>query len=221
MAELRIEYHRQLAEIDTMVMGMLGVIEQDIAAATTALLDGDRSAAETVASHAEVIESGYLEVETRVQSLLLHQTPVAGELRFLLTVFRILPELRYTHALADQIARRGRTGLLEETPPRVATLVGQQFSAASGMWRQVATAYLAGSADIVEDTEGVDDELDDLYASLTAELTAAALRPPVLMEMALVARFAERLGYHAVEVARQIEAFEPPWRTVTENGLTR
>jgi phosphate transport system protein len=123
--------------------------------------------------------------------------------------------------LAGEIARRGLTALVEEMPPRVRSLIGHQFSAASGMWRHVGAAYLAGSVDIAEDTEGDDDELDDLYASLTAELTSVDLRPPVLMEMALVARFVERLGDHAVEVARQIEAFEPPWRKITAKGSTQ
>jgi phosphate uptake regulator len=56
-------------------------------------------------------------------------------------------------------------------------------------------------------SESDDDEIDELHASLMAELASRALRAPVLVEMALVARFSERLGDHAVEVGRWIASF--------------
>ena len=49
-----------------------------------------------------------------------------------------------------------------------------------------------------------DDELDDLHVSLTAEISSGKLRVPVAIEMALIARFYERLGDHAVNIAAHI-----------------
>ena len=49
-----------------------------------------------------------------------------------------------------------------------------------------------------------DDEMDELHTSLTAELASGAMTLPVTMEMTLVARFYERLGDHAVNVARRV-----------------
>ena len=46
--------------------------------------------------------------------------------------------------------------------------------------------------------------MDELYASLTAELAAGRMSLPVTMEMTLVARFYERLGDHAVNIARRV-----------------
>ncbi len=40
--------------------------------------------------------------------------------------------------------------------------------------------------------------------SLTAELASGTMAIPVTMEMALVARFFERLGDHAVNIARRV-----------------
>jgi hypothetical protein len=48
------------------------------------------------------------------------------------------------------------------------------------------------------------DEMDDLHASLTAELASGRMTLPVTMEMTLVARLYERLGAHAVNVARRV-----------------
>ena len=126
-------------------------------------------------------------------------------------MFRILPELTRTHALAADVSRRGATGLAEELP-RVVGLIGQHLDAAAKMWHQVTQVYPVGSSEIADDTEDDDDALDELHASLSAELDAADLRSPVLLEMGLIARLLERLGDHAVEVARQIEALERPGR---------
>ena len=49
-----------------------------------------------------------------------------------------------------------------------------------------------------------DDEMDDLHTALTAELAWGGTPLPVAMDMALVARFYERLGDHAVNVAYRV-----------------
>src|SRR5215469_10020253 len=49
-----------------------------------------------------------------------------------------------------------------------------------------------------------DDEMDDLHTSLIAELASGSMALPVTMEMTLVARFYERLGDHAVNIARRV-----------------
>jgi phosphate uptake regulator len=58
--------------------------------------------------------------------------------------------------------------------------------------------------------EAEDNNLEEMYVVLTTELAAGDLRPPVLLEMALVARFLKRLGDHAVESARWIASFSGP-----------
>jgi len=46
--------------------------------------------------------------------------------------------------------------------------------------------------------------MDELHVSLTAELASGRLTLPVTMEMTLVARYYERLGDHAVNIARRV-----------------
>jgi phosphate transport system protein len=49
-----------------------------------------------------------------------------------------------------------------------------------------------------------DEEMEQLYSSLVAELASGRMALPVTMEMTLVARFYERLGDHAVTIARRV-----------------
>jgi phosphate transport system protein len=209
MAELRVDYHQRLNDIDAAVQQMIVLVEQDILNAGAAFLDVDQKAADAVDANERVVEDSYERVEQLVMNQFVRQAPVAGELRFLLTVFRILPELLGAHERVGQLARRGVTGLAAELPDRVRRLISEQVDTVAQMWRQVGAVYLSGSAEIADDTEEDDDELDELHASLTAELASADLRTPVLLEMGLVARTLERLGDHAVEIARQIESLSP------------
>jgi phosphate transport system protein len=210
VTELRVMYHQRLHDIDVTVRQMISLVEQDIPNAGAAFLQADEKAADAVEDSDRVIEECYEQVEQLVMTQFVRQAPVAGELRFLLTVFRILPELVSAHEQAAQLARRGRTGLAGELPDRVRCLIGELVDAAAQMWRQVDAVYLSGSTEIADDTEADDDELDEFHASLSAELASADLRGPVLLEMGLIARLLERLGDHAVEIARQIEALSPP-----------
>ena len=215
MTELRVQYHQRLTDIDTAVQRMISLVQEDILNAGKAFLDADLSAAETVERNEGVIEDSHEQVEQHVMGLFVRQAPVAGELRFLLTVFRILPELSDAHERAAHLARRGVTGLAAELSNRVRRLIGRQIDAAAQMWQHVGEVYLSGSSDIAHRTEADDDELDELHASLSAELGSADLRAPVALEMGLVARTLERLGDHAVEIARQVEALSPPPRDET------
>jgi phosphate transport system protein len=75
---------------------------------------------------------------------------------------------------------------------------------AVNMWRATTDAYAerqVSAADIVED---LDDEMDDLHVSLTMEVVAGTMPLPVSVELALLARFYERFGDHAVNLARRV-----------------
>ncbi|HMD46185.1 MAG TPA: PhoU domain-containing protein, partial [Acidimicrobiales bacterium] len=54
--------------------------------------------------------------------------------------------------------------------------------------------------------DDVDDEMDELHVTLTAELVAGTMPLPVAIELAMVARFYERFGDHAVNLARRMAA---------------
>jgi phosphate transport system protein len=57
---------------------------------------------------------------------------------------------------------------------------------------------------VADEVEELDDELDELHVTLTAEIASGSMPLPVAIEAALVARFYERFGDHAVNLARRI-----------------
>jgi phosphate uptake regulator len=88
--------------------------------------------------------------------------------------------------------------------PRCRELIRQMDELACVMWRRAADCWRQRDGSAGPALAEADDELDELHASLMAELASGKMAPPVMMEMTLVARFYERLGDHAVNIARRV-----------------
>src|SRR4051812_19906873 len=152
----------------------------------------------------DVIDDLYLQAEQAIQQSLARQSPMAADLRFLLTVLRIVPELERSHDLAEHIARRSMRGLSAELSPRVRGIIEQMGNIGVEMWRMTADAWIERDPELAGRLDTNDDELDELLVSLTAELVSGSTPVPVVLELALVGRFFERLGDHAVNIARRV-----------------
>jgi phosphate transport system protein len=118
-------------------------------------------------------------------------------------LLRIIPEVERNGDLAEHIARRAARGLGAEMTPRSRGLIERMGETASEIWRAATDAILDGLPEATEEIENIDDELDDLHVSLTAELVGGAMSLPVAVELSLVARFYERFGDHCVNLARR------------------
>jgi phosphate uptake regulator len=65
---------------------------------------------------------------------------------------------------------------------------------AATIWRAATDAIVDLNTHTVSAIEDIDDELDDLHVSLTAELTSGSMVLPVAVEVAMIGRFYERFG---------------------------
>jgi phosphate transport system protein len=204
MAEHRQDFQRELEAIETRIIEMFAMIAEDLSQATEALLGGDNEVVKLLAEREAVIEALYPEIEATVDRNILLQAPVAADLRFLLSVLRIVPELERSHALVEHIARRANHILSDDLTPRTRGLVERMGDVVSDMWRRAADSWYQRDSSAAAVLAERDEEMDELHASLIAELASGQMALPVTMEMTLVARFYERLGDHAVNVARRV-----------------
>ena len=204
MAEQRQEFERELAAIEAKVIELFAMVAEDLPGATHALLTGSDEVINTLAEREQAIDALYPEIERMVNREILLQAPVASDLRFLVSVLRIVPELERSHDLVVQIASRASHILSEDLSPRCRGLVEQMGDLASAMWRQAVDSWYQRDRSVAASLAERDDEMDALYASLMAELADGRMTLPVTMEMTLVARFLERLGDHAVNIARRV-----------------
>ena len=204
MAESRQEFERELEGIEAKVIELFAMVAEDLPSATQALLSGSNEMLATLIEREQAINALYAEIEELVNREILLQAPVASDLRFLLSVLRIVPELERSHDLVVQVASRANHILGEDLSPRTRGIVERMGSLSSDMWRQAVDSWYQRDRSAAAALEVRDDEMDELHASLIGELASGGMTLPVTMEMTLVARFYERLGDHAVNIARRV-----------------
>ena len=204
MAEHRQEFERELEAIEARVIELFAIVAEDLPEATSALLTGNNEIMQKLLERDKVISALYPETEELANREILLQAPVADDLRFLLSVLRVLTEFELSHDLVMQIASRANHFLNEDLSPRTRGIVERMGSLASDMWRQAADCWYQRDRSAALALAERDDEMDQLYSSLIGELASGQMALPVTMEMTLVARFYERLGDHAVTIARRV-----------------
>jgi phosphate transport system protein len=204
MVEPRQEFERDLEAIEAKVIELFAMVSEDLPGATQALLTGNNHVLQTLTEREQLINTLYPEIEELVNRQILLQAPVASDLRFLLSVLRIVPELERSHDLVVQIASRSNHILGEDLSLRTRGIVERMGTLASEMWRQAVDSWYQRDRSVALALEERDDEMDELHASLIAELASGGMALPVTMEMTLVARFYERLADHAVNIARRV-----------------
>jgi len=204
MTEPRHEFHRELEAIEASVIELFGMVAEDLPRATEALLTGNTEIVRALIERDQAIDDLYPRIEDLADRELVLQDPLGSDLRFLISVLRVVPELERSHDLVVDIARRASYILSGDLSPRARGLVEQMGSLASGMWRQAVDCWCQRDRSAAAALDDRDDEMDGMFASLMAELGSGRMTLPVTMEMTLVARFYERLGDHAVNIGRRV-----------------
>ena len=204
MVEHRQEFQRELDAIEAKVIELFAMVAEDLPRATQALLSSDNNVLAVLIERERVIDALYPEIEELVNRELVLQAPVAVDLRFLLSVLRVVPVLERSHDLIIHIATRANHILSDELTARTRGLVERISALASTMWRQAVDSWYQRDRTAASELLERDEEMDELHASLIAELASGQMAVPVTMEMTLVARDYERLGAHAVNIARRV-----------------
>jgi phosphate transport system protein len=193
-----------LDEINRGVAAMFAHVPERLEAASEAFLSGDREAARGVVETDPSIDALQNDIEVLVQDELVRQPLTNDDLRYLVTVLRIVPELERSADLVEHIALRTQHALIGPLSPRARTLIERMSALAVEMWCAAASAFDRRDAGVVVGLRALDDQIDDLHVELTGELAIGNLDASVAIELGLVARFFERLGDHAVNVTARL-----------------
>lgn len=207
--------------IDRSVLVLFASIVEGVSWATAALLDQDLETADRVIADDHNIDARCDELIGLIKDRLSTENIAPAELEDLVAMLQMVPELERSADLVEHIAQRTRQGLGGNISPRSRGLIQSMCDADVRMWQLASTAYAQRSRDLSFRISEADDELDELCVNLLSEGVAGGVNPAVAAELALVARFYERLGDHAVNIAKRISAMVAPKRMSPIRALTR
>ena len=194
----------EIDQVEVRMARLFALVSESLAGATEALLSNDVSTASRVVEGDQAIDDLTAEVELLVWERLGTEPLPAAELRHLVGVLLIVPELERSGDLAEHIAQRATSNLGAEMSPLSRGIVQRMAEVALEMWRVAADAYGDRAADADSLSED-DEEIDILHERLTGEVAVGTMPTPIGAQVTLLARFYERIGDHAVNLARRIE----------------
>jgi phosphate transport system protein len=193
-----------VALIDQKVVQLFALVSEALSRATHALLSGDAVLGQSVIDGDQAVDTLTADVELLIWNELQERTVQGDELRYLVGLLLIIPELERSADLAEHVAQRAVDHLGSAMSPRSRGIVQLMTEVANEMWQQAADAF--GDKDrVAQKLATADEEMDILHARLTAEVEADAMPVSTAAQVTLLARFYERLGDHAVNLARRIE----------------
>ncbi len=216
---VRSRFHDELAVVDARLSELVDSVCSLVADATEALLKDDAEASVEISSLRDLSDPVYDQVGHQVEVLMARQAPMASDLRYLLAVVRVIPELEQSAGLADEIARRGGLGIAPVLTPRARALVTRSGDLVTAMWEELRQAW-DRRRPIGDQLAEARSELRDLHSSLIAEVAGSGLSASVTMDMALIGRFYERLGDHVVNIANRLDGLSG-WGPVDGAGSGR
>lgn len=205
----RKSYRSQLDELRGEVLAMGETALERYDAAVEVLESGDYQRAEWIIEHDDELNQWYLDIEGQCIELLALQQPVASDLRFIASSFKIVTDLERIGDLATNLARYGQNAegeLLETVDIGPLTTTAGELVAAS------LSAYERDDAAAARTTAANDDELDsncrETSERIVRELITSSQLDDVAVESTLddvsrallTVRDLERVGDHAVNI---------------------
>jgi len=200
-------YDEELEALRARVLRLGGLVEEQLSEALDALReqDGER-AAEVVAGDARVNELE-LEIDEHCSTLIARRAPVAGDLRLVIGVIKVVTDLERMGDEAVRIARMatrlsartsgGTVNELRHLGPRVQSMLRAALDA-------FARTDPEAAAKVVEEDRSVDRE----YESLSREMITFMMEDPRAIPRALdimfSARALERIGDRACNLCEYV-----------------
>lgn len=203
--------------IDRKVIQLFALVTEALARATHALLSGDAMLGQAVVDGDQAVDDLTAEVELLVWDELQDGTFLSHDLRYLVAMLLIIPELERSADLAEHIAQRAVDHLGPDMSARSRGIIQLMTEVANEMWMGAADAF-GQRTRVSERMVQADDEMDILHDDLTREVAREEMPAKIAAQVTLLARFYERLGDHAVNLARRTELLSETTITSEESG---
>ncbi len=215
MEELRKGYHQELQAARDELARVAAMVTETIPRATGVLLESNLEAAEALIRADALIDERCVDVEERCIRILALQAPVASELRQILAMLKMIAEVERSGDLAASLCKVSRRIYGHPLNPKLRGLISGMGEQAQALWVAAIEAFVENDdakAAAVIDMDAHLDAMQKQFIQTIFEVHAhSAIDLQVAMQMAYVARFYERIGDHAVNVAERVRFVVTGW----------
>ena len=203
----RADFEMNLTLVQEEIIQLSSMVEKAIYKSVDALKKRDVDASKQVIDEDDLIDLKQQALEERCIELIALESPIAGDLRILISAMMIANELERMGDYAEGIAKISVTmGNLPPLKPLID--IPRMAEKAVVMLRNSAQAFISRDVDLASNVVASDDEVDDLYNQVYRELLTYMLEEPGSIQRATyllwVSHDLERVADRATNIAERV-----------------
>ncbi len=204
---MRNRFDEQLDVLNNELIAMGALCESAIASAAKAMLERDADLAHKAIEVEKEIDHMEREIESLCLKLLLQQQPVARDLRQISAALKMITDME---RIGDQAADISEILMVTNLDAKTdAEHIGDMARATIKMVTDSVEAFVQQDIELRHAVIAYDNEVDMLWEKVRSELIALIRSDPSrgepAMDLMMIAKYFERIGDHAVNVAEWVE----------------
>ena len=213
--DIRKTFHDDLVDVTHRLVAMAALVTETIPRVTATLLTIDLAEAQSIIDDDDILDGMMVEVEEACYRILALQQPMAGDMRAIVAAVRMVSEIERSGDLAVNIAKATRRIYGITITPRLRGLIASMGDEAARLYRLAIQAYAEADAPMAAALDDLDDRLDSLHRDYIAEIFAAHDEERLTLQegvqLALIGRYYERIGDHAVNIGERVRYMVTGW----------
>jgi len=203
---MRSRFDQQLALLNRELTLMGALCEDILSKVSQSMMDWDPDLKKNIQPVAQEIDQKERDIEALCLKLILHQQPVARDLRVISAALKIITDMERIGDQAEDIAEiitylGGRTGDTH-------TQIQKMARAAIGMVVDSVDAYVRKDLSLAEKAIQEDDVVDNYFTTIKKDLIAWIAQQPqdgeYALDLLMIAKYLERIGDHATNIAEWV-----------------
>jgi len=204
---MRSNFDEQLNQLNDKLVEMGAIVERSIADASKALVKQDVELAQKVIENDDIIDDMEDLIEDMCQKIIMRQQPIAGDLRLILAVSKIIVDLERIGDHASDISELA-IFLADGKSAKKLEHIPQMAEATLGMVTKAIDAFVRKDLELAREVIESDDVVDDLFSLVKEDVTemikSGTDQSGHAIDLIMIAKYFERIGDHATNVAEWV-----------------
>ncbi len=197
----------ELANLNNQLIGMGTLVESAIKNAVEIIANNSAELLDKAREQEELINTSERKIQNHCIRLLLHQAPVANDLREVSSALKMITDLERIGDQAIDIAEvsqyiKSRNNVINVTH------IDEMANQASKMVTLAIDAFVKKDFDLAKKVSESDDVIDELFDKVKQETVEIIQRDKALgedaIDLMMIAKYLERIGDHAVNIAEWV-----------------
>lgn len=200
-------FQQELREVQDQLVSIAELVASSITDAVEAFNKSDVTLAESVIARDNQIDDAVIQLDEHAITILARQSPVAKDLRIVVSALRISSSLERMGDMAEHLAQLARYRFPEKVVPKSIRPTFKEMGALDvGMANMLVDLLRNGDTDLAQKIRDEDDKVDALHLSVfeTVLSDTWSQETETTVDATLASRYMERFADHAVSIAKKM-----------------